>query len=190
MAQLLAGLVLFLGIHSLSVVAPATRDRWAERLGVATWKGLYAVLSLASFVLLLHGYGLARHVSGVLYVPPSWLRSTALIVMLPVFPLALAAYLPGRIQTAVRHPLLAATKAWAVAHLLANGTLADVLLFGGFLVWAITDRVSLERRAPRPIATAPPARWNDAIAVVLGLTLYAAFLAGLHRALIGVSPLG
>ena len=190
MTQLFAGLLLFLGIHSISIVVPAARDRCVKRVGAGTWKGLYAVLSLASFALLLYGYGLARHVSSVLYVPPSWLRVIALIVMLPVFPLALAAYLPGRIQTAVRHPLLAATKAWALAHLLANGTLADVLLFGGFLVWAITDRVSLERRAPRPIATAPPRRWNDAIAVALGLALYAAFLAGLHRLLIGVSPLG
>jgi uncharacterized membrane protein len=111
--------------------------------------------------------------------------------MLPVFPLLLAAYLPGRIKTAAKQPMLAAVKFWALAHLLANGLLADVLLFGGFLAWAVVDRISLKRR-PASSATppgAPPGRFNDVIAVLLGLALYAFFIAWAHLELFGVSPL-
>jgi uncharacterized membrane protein len=109
-----------------------------------------------------------------------------ILLMLPVFPLLFAAHLPGRIKTAMKHPMLAAVKIWAVAHLLANGMLADVLLFGGFLLWAALDRVSLKHRAVRPIKTAPPSPWNDAIAVVGGLAVYILTLLWLHRMLIGV----
>jgi uncharacterized membrane protein len=190
MALLIAGLLLFLGTHSLAILSPALRDRLAARLGAGPWKGLYSLASLAGFVLLIAGFGAARGTAIVLYHPPAVLRYVALVVMLPVFPLALAAYLPGRIRTALQHPLLAATKAWAFAHLLANGSLADVLLFGGFLAWAVADRIALKRRAPRPIAAAPPGRYNDAIAVLAGLALYVLFIAGLHLRLVGVAPLG
>ena len=107
-----------------------------------------------------------------------------------VFPLFLAAYLPGRIQAATKHPMLAATKIWAFAHLLVNGTLADVLLFGSFLTWAVLDRISLKRREQRPIPWALPSRFNDAIAVGGGLALYAVFVLWLHAWLFGVSPVG
>jgi len=114
----------------------------------------------------------------------------AVILMLPVFPLFIAAYLPGRIKTAAKHPMLAAVKFWAFAHLLANGTLADVLLFGGFLAWAVVDRISLKRRStPQAPPSAPPGRWNDAIAVVLGLAIYALLIGWAHARLFGVSPL-
>jgi uncharacterized membrane protein len=109
--------------------------------------------------------------------------------MVPVFPLALAAYLPGRIKTAARHPLLAATKFWAAAHLLANGSLAAVLLFGSFLAWAVVDRISLKHRVQAPIPTLPAAAFNDAIALVGGLALYILFVWRLHLWLIGVQPL-
>jgi uncharacterized membrane protein len=109
--------------------------------------------------------------------------------MLPVFPLLLAAYLPGRIKTAMKHPMLVAVKCWAFAHLLANGLLADVLLFGGFLAWAVIERISLKRR-PQAIRTAPAGRFNDLIAVVVGLALYAFFIGWAHVRLFGVSPLG
>jgi uncharacterized membrane protein len=109
--------------------------------------------------------------------------------MLPVFPMLLAAYLPGRIKTALKHPMLAAVKLWAFAHLIANGMLADVLLFGGFLVWAVADRVSMKRRPVRVIRTAPPSGFNDLIAVVAGLALYAVFVVWLHARWFGVSPL-
>jgi uncharacterized membrane protein len=187
---MLLGLALFLGIHSIAIVAPAARDRLVAKLGAGPWKGLYSLVSIAGFYLIVVGFGAARAAPVVLYSPPALLRYVAVVLMLPVFPMALSAYFPGRIQRALKHPLLAATKTWALAHLLANGTLADVVLFGALLAWAVADRISLKRRAPRAIATAPPGRFNDALAVVLGLALYAAFLAGVHRWLIGVAPLG
>ena len=146
MSLLVLGLVLFLGIHSVSIVAPAWRDRQIARRGEKPWKGVYALISLAALVLLIHGYGLARQAPLVLYAPPPALRHVAMLLMLPVFPLLFAAYLPGRLQRAARHPMLLAVMFWAAAHLLANGTLADLLLFGGFLVWAVADRISVRRR--------------------------------------------
>ena len=157
MLLLIVGLVLFLGVHSVAIVAPALRASTIQRLGERAWKGLYALVSLIGFILICYGFGLARHAPVFLYSPPTWLRHAALIVMLPVFPLLIAAYLPGRIKTAAKHPMLAAVKLWAFAHLLANGTLADLLLFGGFLAWAVADRISVKRRpALRVPRTAPP----------------------------------
>jgi uncharacterized membrane protein len=190
MSLLIVGLVLFLGIHSVAIVAPELRARTIQRLGEPAWKGPYALVSLVGFVLICYGFGLARHAPVILYSPPTWLREVALIVMLPVFPLALAAYLPGRIKTAAKHPMLAGVKFWAFSHLLANGLLADVLLFGGFLAWAVVDRISLKRRSSPPVPrTAPPGRWNDVIAVVLGLAIYALMVGWAHVRLFGVSPL-
>jgi uncharacterized membrane protein len=189
MSLLIVGLVLFLGVHSVAIVAPALRAGAIRRLGEGAWKGSYALVSLVGFVLICYGFGLARQAPVILYSPPTWLRHVALVLMLPVFPLVLAAYLPGRIKTAAKHPMLAAVKLWAFAHLLANGSLADVLLFGGFLAWAVIDRISLKRRPAQVLRTAPPGRWNDAIAVVLGLAVYALLIGWVHVRLFGVSPL-
>jgi uncharacterized membrane protein len=109
-----------------------------------------------------------------------------MLLMLPVFPLLFATYLPGRIRAVMRHPMLAATKFWALAHLLANGSVADVVLFGSVLAWAVADRISLKRRPIRPAATLPAGRWNDLIAIVAGLAIYAGFFLGLHRWLVGM----
>src|SRR5882757_4647543 len=189
MALLIAGLVIFLGVHSIAIFAPEARSRVRIRFGEGAWKGAYALVSLVGFVLLIYGFGLARQSPIVLYTPPHWLRHVTFLLMLPVFPLILAAYLPGRIKKAAKHPMLAAVKFWAFGHLLANGLLADVLLFGGFLAWAVVDRISLKRR-PQALRTAPPGRFNDLIAVVLGLALYALFIGWAHVRLFGVSPLG
>jgi uncharacterized membrane protein len=183
MSLLIVGLVLFLGVHSVAIFAPALRAGTIHALGEGAWKGLYALVSLVGFVLIGYGFGLARQTPVILYSPPAWLRY--------VFPLVLAAYLPGRIKTAAKHPMLAAVKLWAFAHLLANGMLADVLLFGGFLAWAVADRISLKRRStPQAPPTAPPGPWNDTIAVVLGLAIYALLIVSGHARLFGVSPLG
>lgn len=190
MTLFLIGLILFLGIHSVSIVAPEWRNAQLANRGEPAWKGLYTLVSLIGFALLVYGYGLARQSPVVLYAPPMYLRHVALLLMVPVFPLLLAAYLPGRIQAAAKHPMLLATKLWATAHLLANGTLADVLLFGGFLAWAVADRISLKRRAPRTTPGAPPSPMNDAIALGGGLLLYFVFILWAHRWLMGVSPLG
>jgi uncharacterized membrane protein len=189
MTLLLIGLVLFLGIHSASIVAESWRQRTMRRLGMGPWKGLYALISLVGFVLIVYGYAAARQQPIVVYTPPVWTRHLALLLMLPVFPLLFAAYLPGRIKATLKHPMLVATKLWALAHLLANGTLADVLLFGGFLAWAVADRISFKKRSQPDLRTAPPSKYNDVIAVVLGLVAYAAFTKWLHLYLIGVYPL-
>jgi uncharacterized membrane protein len=189
MTYLLAGMAIFFAAHSTSIVAPAWRDRMAAKLGATGWKALYGVISIAGFVLMVKGYGMARADPVPLYVPPTALRHISVILMLPVFPLLLATYFPGRIRAGVQHPMLTATKLWAVAHLLANGTLADVLLFGGFLAWAVADRISLKRRPTRPVAGLPERRFNDLIAVAGGFALYVWFVARGHLALIGVSPM-
>jgi uncharacterized membrane protein len=189
LSLLIIGLVIFLGVHSVAIVAPGMRAGAIARLGEGAWKGIYGVVSLIGFVLICYGFGLARQAPVFLYFPPAWLRHVALLIMLPVFPLLFAAYLPGRIKTAAKHPMLAAVKFWALAHLLANGTLADVLLFGAFLAWAVVDRISLKRRPAQVLRTAPSGPWNDAIAVVLGLAVYALFIGWAHLRLFGVSPL-
>ena len=189
MALLIAGLVLFFGTHSVSIANEPWRDRMVARLGESTWQGLYGLISLIGLVLVVWGYGLARETPTLVYLPPLWLRHVTLLLMLPVFPLFIATYFPGRLKAVAVHPMLLATMLWAIAHLLANGTVADLLLFGGFLAWAVADRISMSHRLQRPIPGAPPSRLNDIIAVVGGLALYAAFLFGLHTWLFGVSPL-
>jgi uncharacterized membrane protein len=189
MGYLVAGLLIFLGMHSIAIVAPEWRDRTAARLGDPAWKAFYALVSVVGFVMLVHGYDIARAGAPVLYTPPPFMRSVAAVLMLAVFPLLLAAYLPGRISAAVKHPMLTATKAWALAHLLVNGSVADVLLFGGFLVWAVADRIAVGKRTvARKIPGAPSARWNDAIVIAGGLVLYVLFVAWAHKRLFGVAP--
>jgi 2-keto-4-pentenoate hydratase/2-oxohepta-3-ene-1,7-dioic acid hydratase in catechol pathway/uncharacterized membrane protein len=158
MGIFVVGLVLFLGIHTVSIVAPQWREAQLARLGEGPWKGLYSGIAAVGSGLLIYGYGVARQSPIVLYTPPTAFRHLALLLMLPVFPLLVAAYVPGRIKAMAKHPMLLATKFWATAHLLANGTLADVLLFGGFLAWAVADRISVKQAAaarnPRRAAAA------------------------------------
>ena len=186
MAQLVTGLMLFLGVHSVSIVAPEWRDRSVARLGLRPWQGIYAAAALAGLVLIVMGYADARNQTAVVYASPRWMNAISATLMLPVFPLLLAAYLPGIIRTALKHPMLVAVKLWALAHLLVNGSAADVLLFGSILVWAAADRISLKRRPPRRVATAPAGRFNDLIAVVGGIAIYSVMLNGGHAWLVGV----
>jgi uncharacterized membrane protein len=191
MLQLILGLALFLGAHSVSIARPAWRARAIARVGEVPWTLGYATVSAVGLVLIVLGYGAARVTDPVLlYQPPTWLRHVSLLLMLPAFTLVLAAYLPGRIQRALKHPMLVGVLLWALAHLLANGTLADLMLFGGFLIWAVADLVSLNRRQAPAVPGAPPGRWNDLGAVVGGLALYVAFIVFLHRWLMGVAPIG
>jgi uncharacterized membrane protein len=191
MTLLVIGLVLFLGMHSASIFAPQWRDAMAARIGEWPWKGLYSVVSIAGFALIIMGYAASRELPVVLWVPPAWTRHLAALLMVPVFPLLLAAYLPGKIKATMKHPMLVAVKLWAVAHLLANGMLADLVLFGGLLAWAVADRISLKRRPARPMAlTAPATGFNDVLAIVGGLALYWAFTFHLHQRWIGVAPFG
>lgn len=198
MVWLVLGLVLFLGVHSIAIVSPTGRDQIAAGMGENAFKGLYALVSFAGLGLIVWGYGLSRETPVLLYALPGGFRHLAALMLLPVFVLLLAAYLPGRIKTAAKHPMLLAVKLWALAHLLAQsvtgGTLADVLLFGGFLAWAVADRISLKRRALagalRPVPALPAGGANDAIALVGGLALYALFVFWAHAWLFGVRPFG
>ena len=158
----------------------------AQRLGERPWRVLHGLASLAGLVLLVWGYGLARNVSAVFYTAPDWMRHVNFLLMLFVFPLLLAVFLPGRIKTAVKYPAFAAVKIWAFAHLLVNGALADVLLFGCFLTWAVAGRISMKYRRQRPVPGFPETAANDLIAVAAGMGIYALFLFFLHSRLIGV----
>ncbi|MEL7370964.1 MAG: NnrU family protein [Myxococcota bacterium] len=188
MTLFIVGIAVFLGIHSLAIFAPGLRRGLIARIGEGGFKGLYSVVSLVGFLAIIWGYGDAKAATPVLYTPPTGLRHLVLLLMIPVFPLLLATYLPGRIKAAVKHPMLTAVKTWGLSHLLANGTLADVLLFGGFLAWAVIDRISLKRRGPA-VAPTPGPIINDIIAVVVGLGLYVAFIMGIHQYLFGVAPI-
>jgi uncharacterized membrane protein len=190
MLKLVAGLVVFLGVHSIRIFAPHWRERMIARIGAGPWKVIYSLASLAGFLLIIGGYSAARLEPVVLYNPPFWMRHLVALLMLPVFPLLLAAYLPGRIKAAVKHPMLTATKAWALSHLLVNGMLADVLLFGGFLAWAVIDRISAGKRPQAAVRGAPLSIRNDVIAVVAGLALYGVFVMWAHVRLFGVAPMG
>jgi uncharacterized membrane protein len=147
------------------------------------------LVSIAGLIVIIWGYGIARQNPVMLYSPPASTRYIAAVLMLPAFPLFLAAYFPGRIKGALQHPMLISVLLWALAHLLATGRLANVVLFGGFLAWAVLDRISYGWRTQRPINTAPPSRWNDGIVIVAGLVFYAVFAHWLHARWIGVQPL-
>jgi uncharacterized membrane protein len=192
MTLLLLGLALFLGVHSTRIVADGWRTATIARVGEKPWKGIYSLLSIAGFVLLVIGYGAARQSPVVLFAPPVWTRHLAALLTVPAFVLLAAAYVPGNaIKRAVGHPMMAGVKVWALAHLLANGTLADVLLFGTFLAWAVLGFIAARRR-DRAAGTSYPAgpASRTAIAVVVGLVAWAVFAFALHRPLIGVAPFG
>ncbi len=192
MTVLILGLVLFLGVHSVRIVADGWRTRVIAARGEATWKGLYSVLALAGFVLIVWGYGLARQQPVVLWNPPVATRHLASLLTLAAFVLITAAYVPANgIKARLRHPMMLGTKLWALAHLLANGNLADVLLFGGFLVWAVLG-FRAARARDRAAGTAAPAGGarGTAAAAVVGLLAWAVFAFWAHGALIGVRPFG
>ncbi len=192
MTALIAGLLLFLGIHSLNMLAPAVRNRMVSRLGLIGWKGVFAVISLIGFVLLVWGYGQTRSEPVWLWQSPVWTRHLASLLMLPAMILLVATYVPGtRIKARIGHPMLLATKIWALAHLAANGTLADLVLFGSFLIWAVAGFVILRRRDRASARQYPVAGiGRDIIAVVVGVVLWGLFAFHLHRLLMGVGPFG
>lgn len=192
MLLLAIGLVLFLGVHSLRILAPALRERWIARLGEGPYKGLYSLASLVGFILLLYGYGLARADPVPVWFPPAASAHLALLLVPVAFILFASAYAPlGRIKASVGHPMLLGTALWALGHLLANGMAADLLLFGGFLVWAVLAYLAARRRDREEGVVRRAKGWRgDIVAIAIGLAAAALFLAGLHRWLFGVSPLG
>jgi uncharacterized membrane protein len=195
MMLLIVGLIIFLGIHLLPTV-PEVRDGLRYRLGASVYKVVFSILSLVGFIVIILGYHkMQLHLGGknpILWDPPVWTRHIALLLMLPAMILLVASNVPSRIRTAVKHPMLLAIKLWALAHLLANGDLASLVLFGSFLAYAVYDRISVKKRgALGPLGNKQPSSAiNDAIVVAAGLALYAVMLLGLHQWLIGVAPLG
>jgi uncharacterized membrane protein len=192
MTLLLLGLVLFLGAHSVRIAAEPLRTRLISSLSLNGYKGVYSLMSLAGFVLLVYGYAAARAAPVVLFTPPVWTKHLAALLTVPAFVLLAAAYVPGtRIKARVGHPMVLGVKTWALAHLIANGTLHDVLLFGSFLVWAVLSYIAARKRdrvAGTVYPTGPMSR--DIIAVAVGLVAWAAFAFWLHGLLIGVRPFG
>lgn len=187
MTVLFAGLAIFILIHVVPAF-PSRRRAIVERISVLAYRGLHSLLALLGLVLIIWGYGMARE-SGVavFYEPPVWMRHLVMLVMLPVFVLVVAAYLPSPITAAVRHPMVLAVKIWAFAHLLANGDAASVLLFGGFLAWGVFARISLARRERAGLVTVRGGPMSNAvIAVAVGLVVYGLFVWKVHAWLIGV----
>lgn len=192
MTILLLGLLIFLGAHSVRIYADNWRGAMRERIGVNTWKGAYSLLSAAGFLLIVWGFGLARQTPLVIWTPPLFMRHAAALLTLISFILVAATYVPGNnIKATLHHPMLLGVKLWAFAHLLANGELADLVLFGSFLAWAIAC-YSAARKRDRLAGTSYPAGTMSAtvIAVVAGIAVWAAFAFWLHSAWIGVRPFG
>ncbi len=186
MSIFLLVLIIFLGIHCISILNDSWRNRIVDKIGQWPWKGFYALGSIVGFIVMVRGYGAIRYDSTLLYTPPTWLQYFSMVLFLPVFPLLIAAYFPGRIKRVTQHPMLFATILWAVAHLLSDGSLVNVILFGSFLSWAIMDIISLSFRPSRPVPGAPYSNFNDIIACVVGLGLYLAFILWLHEIVIGI----
>lgn len=188
----LAGLVIFFGIHLVPTV-PAWKDAFRARLGEGGYKILFSVASLAGLILLVWGFGLARFSAGnvQLWQPPVWTKHIAFALMPFAFILLVAAYIPSHIHDRAKHPMLAAIKLWAFAHLLANGDLAGIILFGAFLAFGVYDRISVKKRgALGPIGRTHGGFGGDIAAVVVGLVLYAAMLLRGHTLLIGIPLVG
>ncbi len=188
MLMLVLGLVLFISIHLLPTQTDV-RSGLVARFGESAYKGMVSLVAALGLALIIFGYGKLHMTPGKnpqIWLPPPFTRHIAMTLMLPVFPLLVSAYLPGRISAAVRHPMVLAIKFWALAHLLVRGDLGSMLLFAGMLGWAVFDRISLKRREAAGLVRVKsgPVR-NDVIAVVLGLVIYAVFLKWGHQALIG-----
>ena len=192
MTLLILGLLLFLGVHSVRVFAEGWRGGVRARLGEGAYKGLYTLASVAGLVLIVWGYGVARQQPVALWLPPVWTRHLAALMLVPAFILLVAAYVPGNsIKAKVHHPMVLGVKVWALAHLLANGTLADVLLFGGFLVWAVLCFRAARQRDRAGRISYPAGRTGPTlVAVSVGVAAWAGFAFWAHAVLIGVRPFG
>lgn len=193
MVTLVLGLVLFLGAHSVRVFADGWRSAMVARLGEKAWKGAYTVVAIVGFGLILWGFSQARQTPVVLWPhPPVWVRHVAAPLVLAAFVLLVAAYVPGnQIKAAVHHPMVLGVKVWAFAHLVANNTLADLVLFGAFLLWAVLDFRSARKRdrvegKVYPKGTAS----RTAVTVVVGVVAWAVFAFWAHAAWLGIAPMG
>ncbi|WP_322517375.1 NnrU family protein [Rhodopseudomonas palustris] len=191
LAMMILGLALFIGVH----VVTTQRDLRARLIGIggeAVYKIGYAVLAILGIVLIAYGFGAYRAHGWIdVWYPPRWTKHLSALLMLPAAILLAAAYSRGRIYRAVKHPMITAVKLWAVAHLIANGDLGSIILFGSLLAWAVYDRISLKRRADPggpPIPVGGPK--NDVIAILAGVVLYLALAFAFHPYVVGVPVFG
>ena len=192
MALLILGLVLFLGAHSTRIFADGWRSSMIARLGPLKWKGLYALVSIIGFVVIIYGYKLAREETTVLWTSPWWMKHVTALLMMFAFVLFVSPYVPRNSFKARLHPpQVLSVKVWALSHLLATGIVAGVVLFGGFLIWAVLS-FSAARKRDRAAGTVyPPGNAvGTSIAIAAGLVAWSVFALLLHGPLIGVRPLG
>lgn len=192
MALMILGLVIFLVVHSTRIVADGWRTAMIARMGPLPWKALYALLSIVGFVLIVWGFGLARQQPVQLWMPPRGMRHLAALLTLIAFVLLAATYVPrNAIKARLHHPMVLGVKVWALAHLLANGNIAHVVLFGSFLVWAALS-FRAARARDRAAGTVYPAGTasGTAITVVVGIAVWAWFAFSAHGLLIGIRPIG
>lgn len=191
LAIMILGLVLFIGTHLLTT-RREQRAALIARFGEGAYKGLYSLASIVGIALIAWGFARYRATGWIdVWYPPAWTRHVAVALILPAAIFFVAPYSPGRIKTALKHPMLVGIKLWAVAHLIANGDLGSILLFGSLLAWAVVDRISLKRRTdpgapPIPVGGIQ----KDTIAVVAGLALYLALGFLFHPYVIGVPAFG
>jgi uncharacterized membrane protein len=189
MLLLVLGLIIFFAIH-LVPASPGLRNGLVERFGANAYKGAFSVISLVGLAVIVYGYHKLQINPGKnvdVWDPPSWTRHVAFLLMIPAMIMLVASQIPSRIRTAMKHPMLVAIKIWALAHLLVNGDLGSIILFGSFLAYAVFDRISVKRRgATGPLGAKTGGPLNDIIVVGLGLALYVVFMFWAHEALIGV----
>jgi len=192
MLTLLLGLFLFLGVHSTRIFADDWRTATVAKIGPLPWKGLYSVLSLLGFVVLVWGFRMARQDTLVLWSSPAWMKHVTAVLMMASFILIAAAYVPrNSIKARLHHPMVLAVKVWALGHLLSNGVAADVVLFGAFLVWAVLSfRAARQRDRVNHTVYPPGNAISTTITIAVGLVGWSVFALFLHGPLIGVRPLG
>ena len=190
MSLFVLGLVVFFGIHFVPI-ATNVRAGLVSALGGVGYQALFSITSLIGFVLIVMGFG-ELQTSGTgnpqIWLPPTWIKHVVFLLMIPVFVLLISAYVPSNIRDRVGHPMLLAIKIWALAHLLANGDLASMILFGSFLAYAVIDRISVKSRSSRgPLGERKGSMIGDGIAVVGGLAVYMLFMFWAHEQLIGIA---
>jgi uncharacterized membrane protein len=192
MAYLIFGLILFLGIHSVRIVANDWRTRTIARVGEQSFKGIYSVISLIGFVLIVWGFGVARETPTQVWLPPAGMRHAAALLNVLAFIFLVAAYVPANgIKARMHHPMVLGVKTWAFAHLISNGNLAHMVLFGSFLAWAVLDFISSRRRDRTQGIQYPAGTLGGTVkCVVLGGVVAIVFALWLHGLLIGIKPFG
>jgi len=188
---LILGMIVFLGMHSIRIFADGWRSTAIERLGAGPWKGIYSVTSVAGFVLIVWGFSQAREHPASVWSPPFGLNYAGAALNLLAFILFVAAYVPrNSIKAGVHHPMVLSVIVWAIAHLMDNGNLADIVLFGGFLAWAVASIISARRRDRIAVTIYAAGNMAGTLATIaIGLAAYAVFVLWLHRIVVGVSPL-